>query len=76
MWHPHARSDPYQRFVLVWLVILILMITGSVALFFGYTAGPDHADEAAELRLYGWILTSCGVAAYLMKKLAQWWNNR
>lgn len=75
-WAIYARNDPYQRLVMVWLVILILLLLGGIALYFGYTAAPEHAAKAGQLRVYGWWLVGIGFVVYLFKRLLCWWIRR
>ncbi len=66
------RSTPPERAVLLFTGVIILVGFGLACLYFGSTAAPDKAAEAAELRFWGFVLIGSGFGLWGLYRLAGW----
>ena len=70
------RSTPTERRVIVWTLIILALGLGLVCLYFGFTAAPTKATEAAQLRLYGYGLLGAAFVIWLLHRLIAWCLDR
>jgi len=62
-------STPAQWQVIAWASILLLLIAGSVGLYYSFHAPPDKIELARQLRNYSLVSYALAACVYGIKKL-------
>jgi hypothetical protein len=66
------RSTPVERLVIVWCIIALLVVLAVICLWFGFTAPASKAAQAAQLRLYGYVIAGVAVAVWVGHRIVSW----
>lgn len=70
------RSTQTERFVIVWIVILLATAIGLYCLYLGFTAAPAKAAQAAQLRTYGFGFVGFAGFVWLLNRFVAWFLDR
>ncbi len=66
------RSIPAERLIVAWILIIAAVGVGAFCLYLGFTAPPDKAAEAIQLRWYGFGFFGFALLMWLVHRLIAW----
>lgn len=70
------RSTAGERAVLVWLIILGSAAVAMTCFYFGFTAPAEKAEQAGQLRLFGYGFAAAAGIVWLVERMVSWWMDR